>query len=120
MPDTFPLWLAPVQVVVATITSEADDYAREVAYRLGRAGLRAEVDLRNEKIGYKVREHSVSKVPVMLVLGKREVEERAVNIRRLGSKEQAAVGLEAALEALKQESLPPDHRRLSTAAAKAA
>jgi threonyl-tRNA synthetase len=116
----FPLWLAPVQVVVATITSEANDYAREVAHRLGRAGLRAEVDLRNEKIGYKVREHSLSKVPVMLVLGKREVEERAVNIRRLGSKEQASMGLEAALEALKQESLPPDHRRLSAAAAKAA
>jgi hypothetical protein len=73
--------------------------------------LRVEVDLRNEKIGYKVREHSLAKVPVMIVLGKREVEERAVNIRRLGSKDQASMGLEAAIEALKQESLPPDERR---------
>jgi threonyl-tRNA synthetase len=112
----FPLWLAPLQVVVATITSEADDYAREVAHRCALAGLRVETDLRNEKIGYKVREHSLAKVPVMIVLGKREVEERAVNIRRLGSKDQASMSLEAAIEALKQESLPPDERRKTSAA----
>jgi threonyl-tRNA synthetase len=106
-----PLWLAPLQVVVATITSEADDYAREVAERLGRAGLRVDIDLRNEKIGYKVREHSHAKVPVMLVLGKREVDERAVNIRRLGSKDQESMGLEAATQALSQEALAPDERR---------
>jgi threonyl-tRNA synthetase len=116
----FPLWLAPLQIVVATITSEADDYARDVALRLSLAGLRVETDLRNEKIGYKVREHSLAKVPVMIVLGKREVEERSVNIRRLGTKEQEAMGLDAAAEALKKESLPPDRRRVCSAAAKAA
>jgi threonyl-tRNA synthetase len=116
----FPLWLAPLQIVVATITSEADDYARDVALRLSHAGLRVETDLRNEKIGYKVREHSLAKVPVMIVLGKREVEERSVNIRRLGTKEQEAMGLDAAAEALKKESLPPDRRRVCSAAAKAA
>jgi threonyl-tRNA synthetase len=116
----FPLWLAPLQIVVATITSEADDYARDVALRLSLAGLRVETDLRNEKIGYKVREHSHAKVPVMIVLGKREVEERSVNIRRLGSKEQEAMGLDAAAEALKAESLPPDRRRARSAPAKAA
>ncbi|HUF44172.1 MAG TPA: threonine--tRNA ligase, partial [Aestuariivirgaceae bacterium] len=116
----FPLWLAPLQIVVATITSEADGYARDVALRLSLAGLRVETDLRNEKIGYKVREHSLAKVPVMIVLGKREVEERSVNIRRLGSKEQEAMGLDAAAETLKDESLPPDRRRACSAAAKAA
>src|SRR5690606_29563400 len=79
----FPLWFAPQQVVVTTITSEADDYAEEVLAKLRKAGLRAEIDLRNEKINYKVREHSVAKVPVILVCGKREAEERTVNIRRL-------------------------------------
>ena len=79
-----PLWFAPVQVVVATITSDADDYARKVVARLKQAGLRAETDLRNEKINYKVREHSLAKVPVILVCGKREAEEGTVNIRRLG------------------------------------
>src|SRR5215212_4374971 len=87
----FPLWLAPVQVVVATITSEADDYAREVLAALGKAGLRAEPDLRNEKINYKVREHSLAKVPVILVIGKREAAERAVNMRRLGSQDQRSM-----------------------------
>jgi threonyl-tRNA synthetase len=110
-----PLWLAPLQIVVATITSEADDYAREVAERLERAGLRAATDLRNEKIGYKVREHSHAKVPVMIVLGKREVEECSVNIRRLGSKDQQSMALEAAVAALKEEALPPDERRKAAA-----
>ena len=79
-----PFWLAPVQVVVSTITSDADDYAYEAAAELRAAGIRAEVDIRNEKIGYKVREHSVMKVPAILAVGKREVEERTVAIRRRG------------------------------------
>ena len=82
----FPLWLAPVQVVVATITNDADDYAREVAHALRAAGLRVELDLRNEKISYKVREHSLAKVPVILAVGRREAEERTVAVRRLGAK----------------------------------
>jgi len=107
----FPLWLAPVQVVVATITSEADDYAREVLAALNRAGLRAEPDLRNEKINYKVREHSLAKVPVILVIGKREAAERAVNMRRLGSQEQRSMALDQAMRDLVQEATPPDLRR---------
>ncbi len=83
-----PFWLAPVQVVVATIVSDADGYAEEVLAELQQAGLRAETDLRNEKINYKVREHSLAKVPVMFVVGKREAEEQQVSIRRLGSQEQ--------------------------------
>ncbi len=106
----FPLWLAPLQVVVATITSEAKHYARVVAEHLSSAGLRVDIDLRNEKIGYKVREHSHAKVPVMIVLGKREVDERAVNIRRLGSKDQESMSLEASKQALRQEALAPDER----------
>ena len=81
----FPLWLAPVQVMVTTITSEGDEYAVKVRDDLRKAGLRAEADLRNEKINYKVREHSLAKVPVILVVGKREMDEQAVNMRRLGS-----------------------------------
>ena len=92
-----PLWLAPVQVVVATIVSDADDYAGEVLAALKKAGLRAEADLRNEKINYKVREHSLAKVPVMLVVGKREAEERTVSVRRLGSQEQEVMSLDAAV-----------------------
>ena len=108
-----PLWLAPTQVTVATIVSDADDYAREVHEALAKAGLRAEVDLRNEKINYKVREHSLAKTPVMFICGKREVEERTVNIRRLGSKEQQTLPLEAAIEQLVEKSLAPDDRRIS-------
>ena len=84
----FPLWLAPVQAVVATIVSDADDYADEVAAKLRAAGLRVETDLRNEKINYKVREHSLAKVPILLVVGKREAEEGTVALRRLGSQAQ--------------------------------
>jgi threonyl-tRNA synthetase len=98
-----PLWLAPVQVVVATITSDGDDYAMEVAARLRADGLRVEVDLRNEKINYKVREHSLQKVPVLIAVGKREVEERTVSIRRLGSKGQEVLGLEDAARRLKED-----------------
>ncbi len=107
----FPLWLAPLQVMVCTITSDADDYAREVAAKAGRAGLRVEADLRNEKITYKVREHSLAKVPVLLVLGKREAAERTVNMRRLGSQEQRSLPLTEALELLRREAVPPDLRK---------
>jgi len=102
-----PLWLAPVQVVVATITSDADAYAGEVAAALQAAGLRVESDLRNEKIGYKVREHSVAKVPVLFVVGRREAEERTVAIRRLGVKEQRAMALEAAVDLLRRDARVP-------------
>ncbi|PZO75541.1 MAG: threonine--tRNA ligase [Mesorhizobium amorphae] len=104
----FPLWFAPVQVVVATITSEADPYALSVVERLRAAGLTAEADLRNEKINYKVREHSLAKVPVMLVCGKREAEEQTVNIRRLGSRDGRSAGLEETIAALREEATPPD------------
>ncbi len=107
----FPLWLAPQQVVVCTITSEADDYGYEVRDALRAAGLQAEVDTRNEKINYKVREHSVTKVPVILVVGMREVEERAVNMRRLGSREQTSMSLDEAIAALTEEATPPDLKR---------
>ncbi|TAN61535.1 MAG: threonine--tRNA ligase [Magnetospirillum sp.] len=103
----FPLWLAPVQIVVATIVSEADDFAREVLESLKAAGLRAELDLRNEKINYKVREHSVAKVPVMLVIGKREAENRSVAMRRLGSQNQEIVALDQAVATLAGEAAPP-------------
>jgi threonyl-tRNA synthetase len=106
----FPLWLSPVQVVVATITSEADAYAAEIIAAARRAGLRAELDLRNEKINYKVREHSLAKVPVLLVVGKREAETRSVSVRRLGSQEQKVIGLDAVLKALAEEAVPPDMR----------
>ncbi|HEU4475824.1 MAG TPA: His/Gly/Thr/Pro-type tRNA ligase C-terminal domain-containing protein, partial [Methyloceanibacter sp.] len=105
-----PLWLAPVQAVVATIVSEADAYAEEVLGALVKAGLRAEADLRNEKINYKVREHSLAKVPVLLVLGRREAEEKTVSVRRLGSQEQQVMKLDAAIEMLVDESVPPDLR----------
>ncbi|MEZ5557903.1 MAG: threonine--tRNA ligase [Pseudomonadales bacterium] len=103
----FPLWLAPLQIVVATITNDADEYAREVLAAATAAGLRAELDLRNEKISYKVREHSVTKVPLILVVGKREAEERTVAIRRLGGKAQEVLALESALAALAEEARSP-------------
>src|SRR5712675_141534 len=93
----FPLWLAPKQAVIATITQEGDDYAREVHAAARRLGLRAESDLRNEKINYKVREHSLAKVPVMLVVGKKEAAERLVSIRRLGKEGQQVMPLDEAL-----------------------
>ncbi|MDP3896379.1 MAG: threonine--tRNA ligase, partial [Mesorhizobium sp.] len=103
-----PLWFAPVQVVVATITSDADAYAVTVADRLREAGLQVDLDVRNEKINYKVREHSLAKVPVMLVCGKREAEEGTVNIRRLGGRDQESMSFEAAFAALVAEATPPD------------
>ncbi len=98
-----PLWLAPVQVKVLTITSDADDYAREVVAAFAARGMRAEADLRNEKISYKVREHSVAKVPVLLAVGQREVENRSVAVRRLGSKQQKVLPLDDALAGLETE-----------------
>jgi threonyl-tRNA synthetase len=105
-----PLWLAPTQAVVATIVSDADAYAEQVVARLKDAGLRAEADLRNEKINYKVREHSVTKVPVLLVVGKREAEEGTVSVRRLGSPKQEVMSLDDAVKLLVDEAVPPDLR----------
>ena len=105
-----PFWLAPLQVVVATITSDADDYAGTVAAKLKQAGLRVETDLRNEKINYKVREHSHAKVPAMAVVGKREAEEGTVALRRLGGKNQEVLALDALASRLSEEALPPDLR----------
>ena len=107
----FPLWLAPVQAVVATIVSDADGYAEEVAARFRKAGLRVETDLRNEKVGYKVREHSVAKVPVIAVVGKKEAEEGKVALRRLGSQAQEILTVEEAIRVLTEEATPPDLRR---------
>jgi threonyl-tRNA synthetase len=106
-----PLWLAPVQAVVATIVSDADDYAVELAGKLAKAGIRAELDLRNEKINYKVREHSLAKVPVILVAGKREVEEGTVNLRRFGQQAQETLTAERAVALLQAEAVPPDLAR---------
>ena len=103
----FPLWLSPVQAVVASITSDAADYAAEVARRLGAAGLRAVLDVSNEKIAYKVREHSLAKVPVMLVVGRREAANGLVALRRLGSNDQEALALDEAVARLSQEGAVP-------------
>lgn len=103
-----PMWLAPVQVVVGTIVSEADDYAQELYEKLKAAGIRVELDTRNEKINYKVREHSVQKVPVLMVVGRREAEEGSVSIRRLGHQGQKVMSFDEAFEALKIEVTPPD------------
>ena len=105
-----PLWLAPVQAVVATIVSDADDYANEVIARLKAAGIRVEGDLRNEKINYKVREHSLAKVPNLLVVGKQEAEKGSVALRRLGEKQQQFISLDEAVEMLGKEALAPDLR----------
>jgi threonyl-tRNA synthetase len=106
-----PLWLAPVQIVVCTITSDGDDYAMELVAAARKKGLRVEADLRNEKISYKVREHSLAKVPVLLAIGKREAAERAVSIRRFGSNAQEMMTLDAALAAFVAEATPPDLAR---------
>ncbi len=116
----FPLWLAPTQIVVATITSDADEYAQDVLKQLRRAGLRAEIDLRNEKINYKVREHSLAKVPALVVVGKKEAETRGVSIRRLGSDGQKVMSLTEALAALVDEATPPDVKRANAEAAQTA
>src|SRR5467141_4170373 len=110
-----PLWLSPLQVVVATITDDADDYARSVTAHARRLGLRVEGDLRNEKINYKVREHSLAKVPALLVVGKNEAAGRSVSIRRLGREGQQVTALDAAIAALAEEAVPPDVRRQKAA-----
>ena len=104
----FPLWLSPHQIVVATITSEADEYAEKVCKRMNAAGLRATIDVRNEKINYKVREHSLAKIPIIIVCGMKEAETNTVNIRRLGSKEQSVVNLDEATEIFRKEAVAPD------------
>jgi threonyl-tRNA synthetase len=106
-----PLWLAPTQVVVATIVSDANGYAQTVLERLKAAGLRAEADLRNEKINYKVREHSVAKVPIILVAGKREAEEGSVSVRRLGSPKQQVMSLDDAIATITADAVPPDTKK---------
>ena len=108
----FPLWLSPVQVVVATITSDADEYGAEVVEKLKAAGLRAELDIRNEKINYKIRELSADrKIPVIAVVGRRESEEGKVALRRLGSQGQEILSVEEAIKALTDEATPPDLKR---------
>ncbi|MGH1457372.1 MAG: threonine--tRNA ligase [Paracoccaceae bacterium] len=106
-----PFWLAPRQVVVASIISEADDYVNEVVAALRAKGVRAEADIRNEKINYKVREHSLGKVPVILAVGAREVEERSVTVRRLGEKQTSVVSLDEILATLSQDAIAPDLKR---------
>jgi threonyl-tRNA synthetase len=113
-----PMWLAPTQVVVATIVSEADEYAEKLVARLRAGGIRAELDTRNEKINYKVREHSMQKVPLLFVVGKREAEEGTVSVRRLGVEGQNVVKASDAIVDVMAEATPPDLKR--TAAAKAA
>src|SRR6476469_5883244 len=108
-----PLWLAPVQAIVTTITSDTDDYAAEITAMAQRLGLRAESDLCNEKINYKVREHSLAKVPVMLVVGKREAEEGTVSVRRLGSQQQQVMPLAEAVKLLADEAVPPHLKEAS-------
>jgi threonyl-tRNA synthetase len=103
-----PFWLAPVQVVVATITSDADDYARSVAKTLTAAGIRTELDLRNEKINYKIREHSLVKTPVIAVVGRNEAQEQTVALRRFGGQAQELLGIGEALAMLKRQATPPD------------
>jgi threonyl-tRNA synthetase len=106
----FPMWLAPKQAVVATITSDADGYAKDVLMALEAAGLRADGDLRNEKINFKVREHSLAKVPQLLVVGKREADERSVALRTLGQEGQRIMPLGEAIALLVAEATPPDLR----------
>jgi threonyl-tRNA synthetase len=104
----FPLWLAPVQAVVATIVSDADDYAQEVAAALSKAGLSVELDLSNQKINAKIRDHSLHHVPNIIVLGRKEAEERTVALRRLGGAAQEVLKLDAAVALLAREATPPD------------
>src|SRR5499425_1352127 len=110
-----PLWLSPLQAIVATITDDADAYARDALAAARQAGLRVEADLRNEKINYKVREHSLAKVPALLVVGRKEATERTVSIRRFGKEGQLVMPLDAALSMLRDEAEPPDLRRVRQA-----
>src|SRR5262249_8406632 len=110
-----PLWLAPVQAKVCTIVSDADAYAETVLEALTSAGVRAELDLRNEKITYKVREHSLAKVPILLVVGKREAEQGTVSVRRRGRAQREPMGLAASVAARAEEAQAPDARRAQRA-----
>ncbi|WEJ34927.1 threonine--tRNA ligase [Devosia sp. SD17-2] len=112
-----PMWLAPTQVVVTTIVSEADGYAEKLVAQLRASGIRAEIDTRNEKINYKVREHSVAKVPLLFVVGKREAEEGTVSVRRLGTEGQKVMPAMEAIVALMTEGTPPDLRQKAEVAA---
>jgi threonyl-tRNA synthetase len=112
-----PMWLSPVQVVVATIVSEADGYAQQLVGKLRAAGIRAELDTRNEKINYKVREHSLQKVPLLFVVGKREAEEGTVSVRRLGTEGQKVVPASDAITSVTAEAVPPDLQQKIRAAA---
>ncbi len=103
----FPLWLAPLQVVVANITDASADYAKDIYQKLRKANIRVHLDIRNEKITYKIREHSESKVPLIFVVGNREAEQQQVAIRRLSGKDQEIVSLEAAIQQLQQECQQP-------------
>jgi threonyl-tRNA synthetase len=109
----FPLWLAPVQVVVASIVTDAEPYAMEVAAALRARGLAVVTDVRNEKINAKIREHSVHHVPVIAIVGRKEAEQRAVTLRRLGVEAQQSQSLEATVEGLALEATPPDLARLN-------
>ena len=102
-----PFWLSPTQVVVATITSDTDEYAKEVKRSLEQLGINSEVDIRNEKIGYKIREHSNSKIPIILIVGKKESQDKTVSVRRLGKTNTEMVSLEEIELILKKESLSP-------------
>tara|TARA_B110000196_G_scaffold198440_1_gene169989 strand:+ start:94 stop:888 length:795 start_codon:yes stop_codon:yes gene_type:complete len=103
----FPFWLAPLQIVVASITDEAELYAKKVQTDLIKAGLTVEADLRNEKINFKVREHSIAKVPIILVVGNKETKENTVSMRRLGGKDQEILALETAVAKLRTEAIIP-------------
>ena len=103
-----PLWLAPLQIMIATITSDSDDYAKEVLQKLHIHGLSVDMDLRNEKINYKIREHSTSKIPIILVVGKKEVEQETISLRRLGSDKIETIDLKKALSLLQEEASSPN------------
>ena len=102
-----PFWFSPLQIVVATITSDSDSYADNIFNQLRNKGLRVEKDIRNEKIGYKIREHSTAKIPMIMVIGKKEVENKTVSVRRLGNKKTETFKTEEILNILFKESLPP-------------
>ena len=104
----FPLWLSPIQVVVTTITSKVDGYAKELESVLISKGIRVILDIRNEKINYKIREHSVNKIPFIFVLGKNEMDDRTVAVRKLGSKDQEIINFNDSISLLEKGSLPPD------------
>jgi threonyl-tRNA synthetase len=103
-----PLWLAPLQIIIATITSDSDKYAKEVLQELRVHGLRADMDLRNEKISYKIREHSISKIPLILVVGKKEAEQKTISLRRLGTDKIETIDLKQALSSLQDEASSPN------------